>query len=130
MHEIERVLKPGGLAVIATEYIINDKNHYEFFNRATIFSDFLDKLEGMRLVEPLDLRLSNMSLDCIIELFSVDKNWDKMDRYYRKKHPVILIRARNILFTSLMLVLEKFPFFFVKRRKFKYKSGFKSNYLT
>ena len=33
MRETERVLKPGGLAVIATEYILNDKKHYEFFNK-------------------------------------------------------------------------------------------------
>ena len=45
LKEIERVLKKGGIAIIATEYIINDKDHPEFFNRKTIYSDLIDKLD-------------------------------------------------------------------------------------
>ena len=35
MKEIERVLKKDVIVVIATEYIINDKSHPEFFNKST-----------------------------------------------------------------------------------------------
>ena len=67
MKELERVLKLGGIAVISTEYIINNKEHEEFFNQKTIFTDIIDKLEGLRLVEPLDLRLTRNTLDNVIE---------------------------------------------------------------
>jgi SAM-dependent methyltransferase len=107
LKEIERVLKPGGLAVITTEYIINDKEHPEFFNRRTIYSDLIDKLERLKLVEPIDLRITSKTLDTVIDFFTIDVNWDKMDNDYKKTHPVILIRARNILFTSIMLVFRK-----------------------
>jgi SAM-dependent methyltransferase len=107
LKEMERVLKPGGLAVITTEYIINDKEHPEFFNRRTIYSDLIDKLERLKLVEPLDLRITTKTLDTVIDFFTIDVNWDKMDNDYKKTHPVILIRARNILFTSIMLVFRK-----------------------
>ena len=107
LKEIERVLKPGGLAVITTEYIINDKEHPEFFNKRTIYSDLIDKLERLKLVEPLDLRITSKTLDTVIDFFTIDVNWDKMDNDYKKTHPVILIRARNILFTSIMLVFRK-----------------------
>jgi len=107
LKEIERVLKPGGLAVITTEYIINDKEHPEFFNKRTIYSDLIDKLERLKLVEPIDLRITSKTLDIVIDFFTIDMNWDKMDNDYKKTHPVILIRARNILFTSIMLVFRK-----------------------
>jgi SAM-dependent methyltransferase len=107
LREIERVLKRGGIAVIATEYIINNKEHHEFFNRRTIYSDLIDKLEKLQLVEPLDLRLTTNTLDTVIELFSIDANWDNIDEEYKKTHPLILIRARNMLFTSVMLVFQK-----------------------
>ena len=107
LREIERVLKRGGIAVIATEYIINNKEHHEFFNRRTIYSDLINKLEKLQLVEPLDLRLSTNTLDTVIERFSIDANWDNIDEEYKKTHPLILIRARNILFTSVMLVFQK-----------------------
>jgi len=67
----------------------------------------IDKLERLKLVEPLDLRITTKTLDTVIDFFTIDVNWDKMDNDYKKTHPVILIRARNILFTSIMLVFRK-----------------------
>ncbi len=75
LREIERVLKRGGIAVIATEYIINNKEHHEFFNRRTIYSDLIDKLEKLQLVEPLDLRLTTNTLDTVID-YSSAVYWD------------------------------------------------------
>lgn len=107
MKEIERVLKPGGIAVIATEYILNDKEHPEFFNKKTIYSDLINKLDKLKLVEPLDLRITTNTLDTIIDHFTIDVNWDKMDEGYKKSHPLILLKIRNILFTSIMIVFQK-----------------------
>jgi len=107
LKEMERVLKPGGLAVITTEYIINDKEHPEFFNRRTIYSDLLDKLERLKLVEPLDLRITTNTLDTVLD-YSSAVYWDTSNDYeFKKNHPLILIRVKNILVTSLMLVFQK-----------------------
>jgi SAM-dependent methyltransferase len=108
LREIERVLKRGGIAVIATEYIINNKEHPEFFNERTIYSDLINKLEKLKLVEPLDLRITTNTLDTVVEFFSVDANWENIDEEYKKTHPLILLRVRNILFTSVMLVFQKY----------------------
>jgi SAM-dependent methyltransferase len=107
LKEIERVLKRGGIAVIATEYIINNKEHPEFFNERTIYSDLINKLEKLKLVEPLDLRITANTLDTVVEFFSVDANWDNIDEEYKKTHPLILLRVRDILFTSVILVFQK-----------------------
>jgi ubiquinone/menaquinone biosynthesis C-methylase UbiE len=40
-REMERVLKPGGIAIVAAEYIINNKNPpdltNQFYNESTIY---------------------------------------------------------------------------------------------
>jgi SAM-dependent methyltransferase len=73
MREIERVLKKDGIAVIATEYIINDKDHHEFFNKKTIYSDLINKLHSLQLVEPLDLRITTKTLDTVMSNIDADK---------------------------------------------------------
>jgi SAM-dependent methyltransferase len=107
MKEIERILKPGGIAVIATEYIINDKDHSEFFNRTTIYSDLIDKLDSLKLVEPLDLRITTKTLDTVMD-YTESIYWDTSDDYkFKKSHPLIFLKLRNVLFTSVMLVFQK-----------------------
>jgi ubiquinone/menaquinone biosynthesis C-methylase UbiE len=105
LKEMKRVLKKDGIAVIATEYIINDKDHPEFFNRKTIYSDLIDKLDSLKLVEPLDLRITPKTLDTVRD-FSKTVYLDN-DLNFKKTHPHILLRFRNILFTSVMLVFQK-----------------------
>ena len=109
LKEMERVLKPGGLAVITTEYIINDKEHLEFFNKRTIYSDLIDKLERLKLVEPLDLRITTKTLDTVIDYSSIGVSWNNINNDYKRTHPHIVLRIKNILFTSIMLVFQKMP---------------------
>ena len=98
IKEIERVLKPGGIAVITTEYILNDKEHPEFFNRRTIYNDLINKLQKLRLVEPLDLRITTKTLDTAMGLYDTTHN----------THPHhILVRYGDMLLTSIMLVFQK-----------------------
>jgi SAM-dependent methyltransferase len=108
LREIERVLKSGGIAIITTEYIINDKEHPEFFNRRTIYSDLIDKLERLQLVEPLDLRITTRTLDTVLD-YSSAVYWDasSSDDEFKRNHPLVLIRVGNILVTSLLLALQK-----------------------
>ncbi len=114
LKEMERVLKKDGIAVIATEYIINDKDHPEFFNRKTIYSDLIDKLDSLKLVEPLDLRITTKTLDTVMDYETALKldietalKLYILDNSFKKWHPLILLRIKNILVTSVMLVFQK-----------------------
>lgn len=107
LKEIERVLKKGGIAVITTEYIINNKNHPEFFNKDTIYSDLIDKLDSLKLVEPVDLRITTKTLDKVID-YPDAVYWDTSDDdEFKKSHPLVLLKVGNILLTSVMLVFQK-----------------------
>jgi SAM-dependent methyltransferase len=107
LKETERVLKKGGIAVIATEYIINDREHDEFFNYRTLHSDLIGKLDKLRLVEPLDLNISTRTLDTVLEYYSDALRWKSQSDEYKLDHPHIIIRSKNIIWTSIMLVFEK-----------------------
>jgi SAM-dependent methyltransferase len=107
MKEIERVLKPGGIAVIATEYIINDKDHPEFFNKKTIYSDLIDKLDSLKLVEPLDLRITTKTLDTVLDWHEAFNRDISDDEEFAKSHPYLLLNLENLLFISVMLVFKK-----------------------
>jgi SAM-dependent methyltransferase len=106
MREMERVLKPGGIAVVATEYMVNEKEHVEFFNKRTIYSDLIDKLDRLKLVEPLDLRITTKTLDKIMDYQSA-VDWISSSEEFKKSHPLVLIRVNDILLTSVMLVFQK-----------------------
>jgi len=107
LKEIERVLKKDGIAVIATEYIINYKDHPEFFKKKTIYSDLIDKLDSLKFVEPLDLRITTKTLDTVMD-YPDSVYLDTADDYeFQKSHPLILLKVGNILLTSIMLVFQK-----------------------
>jgi SAM-dependent methyltransferase len=97
LKEVERILNTGGIATISTEYILNDKEHPEFFNRITICQDLINKLEKLQLVEPLDLRITTRTLDTAMGAYDTEGI----------THPHILLRYGDLLFTSVMLVFQK-----------------------
>ena len=113
LKEMERVLKPGGIAIVATEYIINNKNPpdltNQFYNERKIYSHLIDRLDVMKLVEPLDLAISPKTLDKGIIDASNAVDWDtsKVDDDFKHTNPYIVIRLGNILVTSIMLVFQK-----------------------
>jgi hypothetical protein len=94
---VERVLKTRGIATISTEYILNDKEHPDFFNKRTIYDDLINKLEKLQLVEPLDLRITTKTLDTAMGAYDTEGI----------THPDILLRYGDLLFTSVMLVFQK-----------------------
>ena len=112
VREMARVLKPGGIAAVATEYIINGKEapdlSNQFYNEHTIYSDLIDKVDTMQLVDRLDLRLTPRTLDTVMDVRDAEK-WDKNEfgSEYKAAHPYILLRSGNILLTSVMLVFKK-----------------------
>lgn len=76
------MLKPGGIAAVATEYVINDKAHYEFF-RETIYSDLIDRADALQLVGPLDLRTTARTLDTVRDFFTIDINWNRLSEEFK-----------------------------------------------
>lgn len=112
VREMARVLKPGGIAAVATEYIINGKEapdlSNQFYNERTIYSDLIDKVDGMQLVDPLDLRPSPRTLDTVMDVRDAEK-WDRNEfgPEHKAAHPYILLKSGNILLTSVMLVFQK-----------------------
>jgi SAM-dependent methyltransferase len=113
LKEMERVLKPGGIAIVATEYIINNKDPpdltNQFYNERTIYSHLIDKLDGMKLVEPVDLTISPKTLDTSIIDASDAVDWDtsRVDDDFKRANPYIVIKLGNMLVTSIMLVFQK-----------------------
>ncbi len=96
MQEIERVLKPGGIAAITTEFILNkDASHEEYFNLEELQRHMLDS-HKMELLGPLDLRLSKQDIDHILDF---DGNMNQ---------PIsIIFKCGSIIFTPLLLFFRK-----------------------
>ena len=53
MKDMARVLRPGGIVCVATEWIIEGGDHYEYFTPAD-FHHFIVDASGLELIEPLD----------------------------------------------------------------------------
>ena len=113
LKEMERVLKPGGIAIVTTEYIINNKEapdlNNQFYNERTIYSHLIDRLDKMKLVEPLDLTISPKTLDTGIIDASDAVEWDtsRVDDDFKQANPYVVIKLGNKLVTSIMLVFQK-----------------------
>ena len=98
MAEIFRVLKPGGVACIATELILNQSNHPMYFT--------LDELEEyvlgatpMKLVDrPLDLRISRSLL---LDPIDLDQERDF------SVSPHIVLKNKGVIWTSVIVFLKK-----------------------
>jgi SAM-dependent methyltransferase len=96
MKEIGRVLKPGGLAVIATEVILNDQSHPEFF-RPDELLPCLAEPGGLELVEDeIDLTISS-------HLLQQPLQWHEREGVF----PHITLQLNNVIFTSVFLALHK-----------------------
>jgi hypothetical protein len=76
---------------------------------ASIFSHLIDKLDRMKLVEPLDLTISQKTLDkgIIDAAKAVDWDTSRVDDDFKQANPYIVIKLGNILVTSIMLVFQK-----------------------
>ena len=72
-----------------------------------VHSDLINKLDSLNLVEPLDLRITTKTLDTAMDI-EMDANWNSVDEHFKKNHPLILLRNRTILYTSIMLVFKKY----------------------
>jgi SAM-dependent methyltransferase len=94
VREMARVLKPGGLLVLATEYIISGPPHEETFMPAEV--DELVRLSGLDLVEPIDDRVYRRYQTRPVRL--------DVDPY---ESPHMTVQVGDTVFTSVMLFLRK-----------------------
>lgn len=96
MQEIERVLKPGAVAAISTEFILGkDVTHPEFFNHEDLQKHMI-KSHNMDLIGPIDFRLSNQDLSHVLD-FDQDMN----------KPVSIIFKSGSLIFTPLLLFFRK-----------------------
>jgi ubiquinone/menaquinone biosynthesis C-methylase UbiE len=94
-REMARVLKPGGLLVIATEVILNQKNHAEFFRFEELI-DYIIEPSGMKLIQSPVFELPRFALEHP-SLLPDEKD----------KTPCLVCLKRGVLFTSVILFLKK-----------------------
>lgn len=92
--EMARVLKPGGVLALATEYCVSGPPHHEAFQPHEVH--LLASQPGLRLVEPIDARVYDR-----YEAVPVDLN---RNRY---QTPHMLVRDGESVFTSVMMFFVK-----------------------
>jgi SAM-dependent methyltransferase len=100
MSEIYRVLKPGGVLCLATELILNNAHHPEYFTLDEFKKYILESTEiKFKLVGgDLDLRISRSLVMNPVEL-DVEKNLNVS--------PHIVLKSGNVIWTSVICVLQK-----------------------
>jgi SAM-dependent methyltransferase len=94
VDEMARVLKPGGVLVLATEYCLSGPPHHEAFQPAEV-ARLLGR-PGLRLVEPLDERVHAR-----YEMAAVDIRRNP----YQTPH--MAVRDGDTVFTSVVAFLER-----------------------
>jgi SAM-dependent methyltransferase len=94
VDEMARVLRPGGLLVLATEYMLSGARHDEVFTPADVHA--LIARPGLRLVEPIDELVYQRYEYKVVDLY---KN--------RFQTPHMVVQMGETVFTTAMMFLEK-----------------------
>ena len=94
LRDMARVLKPGGVLALATEYVLSGPPHDETFQPHE-FARLIDQ-PGLRLVEPVDDRVYHRYEYAAIDLY---KN------PYQAPHMVV--RFNETVFTTVMVFLRR-----------------------
>lgn len=94
MREMARVLKPGGVLAIATEYILDGPPQEETFRPEDVAE--LIRAAGLPLVEPID--------EGVYRRYQTEPVDLERDPY---QSPHMTVRLRDTVFTSVMMFLRK-----------------------
>ena len=97
LEEMRRVTRPGGVLSIATELILNDASHHEYFRP--------DELEAMFLHHP-GLELAGGQLDLRIQKSLVDYPIDLATSGNSGAAPHITLLTEGCVITSVMMFLR------------------------
>lgn len=95
MAEMGRVLKPGGVAAVATELVVNDREHRDYFTPKALL-EYVVAPAGLQLVQEPEFKLPVYALEHPIRL--------PQEAEFR---PHIVLKQRQVLFTSVMLFFQK-----------------------
>jgi SAM-dependent methyltransferase len=95
MREMARVLKPGGVAAVATELVLNGVPRGETFTPDQL-ADTVIRPSGLKLVQPIDWTLSMPDFLAPVRL---DRDPHAL--------PHLFVRKGRTLFTSVTLFLRK-----------------------
>jgi SAM-dependent methyltransferase len=102
VREMARVVRPGGIVVVATEYILlPDQTHPEYFNRLDLEEHVLNASPVLELVEPVNWTLppAEYLIDSIVFPHGIDRirrhvvlndgwvQWTSVLVFFRKRHP-------------------------------------------
>src|SRR5574341_476814 len=99
LREIGRVLKPGGVAAIATELILNNVAHDGFFLPQEIMPDLIEPA-GLDLVEPIDFAIDEQVAKNPVNIDVESAIWGKI-------YPHVAVQTRGVVITSIMFFLRK-----------------------
>jgi hypothetical protein len=94
MVEMARVLKPGGVLVLATEYIVSGPDYEEAFQPAA-FKQLID-VPGLALVEPIDESVPRRYDTPVVDL-----------RTHLHQRPHMLVKIDDTVFTSAIVFLRR-----------------------
>lgn len=94
VREMARVLKPGGILALATEYVLSGPPHEETFQPEEI-GQLVDQ-PGLELVQPIDDRVYQRYAYAAIDLYR---------NPYQSPHMVV--RFNDTVFTTVMVFLRK-----------------------
>lgn len=94
MREMARVIKPGGVLALATEYVLAGPPHEETFQPEEIQA--LIRESGLKLVEPIDERVYHRYLTRPVNV-----------RLAPYQSPHMLVDMDGTVFTSVMVFLRK-----------------------
>ncbi|MCE1246919.1 MAG: class I SAM-dependent methyltransferase [Firmicutes bacterium] len=95
MKEMARVIKPGGIVAITTEFSLNGSDYRGYFN-GELLEKYLIKPSGLKLVEPVNFYVEP-DLYEFVRIMPIEI----------KKRPHFLLQIGNVLFTSVSLFLRK-----------------------
>ena len=97
MQEIEKVLKPGGIACIATELILNSTSHGEYFTPEEFDEVILGSTSLQLVGGDFDYRISESIVNHPIDL--------QLDDLTVSPH--LVLKSGSVVFTSAICFLQK-----------------------
>jgi hypothetical protein len=94
-----RVVRPGGLVVIATEYLLAEEyQHVEYFNKSEVLEYLVNASPQLALVEPIDFSLPPAEY-----LFDSVVCWEGVHK--TRRH--VVLNDGRVQWTSIMIFLRK-----------------------
>lgn len=106
IQEMARVVKPGGILAISTEFRLNSASGgTETFSKDEIMS-LIVKPSGCELVEEIDFDISDATLANITDIQQACEDVKNRQLYY-SSYPHIVLRDHGVLWTSIIFFLRK-----------------------